>query len=651
MSLNVPPIVDTNPPGPVIGGPYPNDGEPVWRNTPVMAWNRLESRPRQKDFSRVLKAEIHDPLWMLARQWQMGEFKGNDTGSGFLARVQMDYRKISKISRYDETYQDAIDYDGNMPLEPLIESLKYSWSYKERISMSKKWLHFMKLNLIANDFTTYKALFEDGQYGLIIDYEEPDANMNTEDIIEGAKVYSDRKFVSLLTGMAYSGLKIDGGKVFDILVSNTWGSDLQAVITTLTTQDITNLTDARNAFIEWASDIYTYPLLSGGDNWDKSHLEYQFNTYYPDGPTTNPFCVSVPRYHEGNFDWNAFVQTTDPIDAAPSVTTKAIQVIMAQNRFAGMPSSRWWEFENGAVNFGNLDANTSDITKIIMAQFALVYQDDWFTIPYTVPVGSYSQVQGIVVTDVFGVNTFVTKYDINDYNASGFQEMADDWKAWRWMDVSKEHLVTNGVKPADVLIIPPVIKEFLESKPIESVMFVKDEMADMVWGIEKHFYDGFGKGADGNERANALINYMKKLKEDIAVSPPDIDPDPDSKTSYNLNTTNIPENWIPFIPVHLDNSNRDIHFQRAAMPRILDNYDTTLVRPNTEILKYGLPPNYEGYFIYEEEIPRAGAIVETTFQRTRWYNGKTILWIGRRKRTGKGEGNSALAFDKVNELG
>ena len=47
----------------------------------ITLWNRLESRPRTDDFNRALKAEIRDPLWMLTKQWQMGEFNGDDAGS------------------------------------------------------------------------------------------------------------------------------------------------------------------------------------------------------------------------------------------------------------------------------------------------------------------------------------------------------------------------------------------------------------------------------------------------------------------------------------------------------------------------------------------------------------------------------------------
>ena len=46
----------------------------------VTVWNRLEGRPRTRDFDRALRAEVRDALWMLTRQWQLGEFRGDDAG-------------------------------------------------------------------------------------------------------------------------------------------------------------------------------------------------------------------------------------------------------------------------------------------------------------------------------------------------------------------------------------------------------------------------------------------------------------------------------------------------------------------------------------------------------------------------------------------
>lgn len=122
-------------------------------------------------------------------------------------------------------------------------------------------------------------------------------------------------------------------------------------------------------------------------------------------------------------------------------------------------------------------------------------------------------------------------------------------------------------------------------------------------------------------------------------------PAPKAPVRYQVMNT-VPEQWIPFIPVHLDGNVRETQLQRAALPRILEGDDNPPepVRPRTTVMRYNLP---KAYFIHEEEVPRAGAAVSQTYQRTRWIGGKVFTWLGVRKQTGRGEGWSGLKFDSL----
>ena len=42
----------------------------AYREPAITAYNRLEARPRAHDFTRSLRAEVRDALWMITRQWQ-----------------------------------------------------------------------------------------------------------------------------------------------------------------------------------------------------------------------------------------------------------------------------------------------------------------------------------------------------------------------------------------------------------------------------------------------------------------------------------------------------------------------------------------------------------------------------------------------------
>jgi len=112
----------------------------------------------------------------------------------------------------------------------------------------------------------------------------------------------------------------------------------------------------------------------------------------------------------------------------------------------------------------------------------------------------------------------------------------------------------------------------------------------------------------------------------------------------------VPEQWIPLLPVHLDDNKREIQLQRAAMPRILEGAPKIpkKIEPRTSLLREGLDEETKmPYFIHEEEVSRAGIKVQKSFQRTRWYDGKVYNWLGIRKLVGKGGGGSGLAFDQI----
>src|SRR5687768_8273384 len=84
----------------------------------ITRWNRLEGRPRTHHFDRALRAEVRDAMWMLSRQWQLGEFVGDDAGSPILARACLDFRTID---RYQAAAGNVLPIDGDDLLEPRVE--------------------------------------------------------------------------------------------------------------------------------------------------------------------------------------------------------------------------------------------------------------------------------------------------------------------------------------------------------------------------------------------------------------------------------------------------------------------------------------------------------------------------------------------------
>src|SRR5262245_7415015 len=110
----------------------------------VTIWNRLEARPRIANFDRALRAEIADALWMLTKQWQMGEFRGSDAGSPVFAKLQVD---TTRLTKYQPAGNAAELFEYEIPLEakverrplPLIQGGK-PVALDLRLLMGRQWL-------------------------------------------------------------------------------------------------------------------------------------------------------------------------------------------------------------------------------------------------------------------------------------------------------------------------------------------------------------------------------------------------------------------------------------------------------------------------------------------------------------------------------
>jgi hypothetical protein len=175
----------------------------------------------------------------------------------------------------------------------------------------------------------------------------------------------------------------------------------------------------------------------------------------------------------------------------------------------------------------------------------------------------------------------------------------------------------------------------------------------MVWGIERHVPLVTGESKPGREAADEMRRFIEQMLERRLGHPPQPPPAAgEARVRYQV-MTSVPENWIPFIPVHVPGDNREIQLQRASMPRVIDgDPDPPIaVRPRTSLLRPGLDRTPGSpYFVHEEEVPRAGVRVWQRYRRTRWRDGRVWVWLAVGKQTGRGEGSSGLVSDALMDL-
>jgi hypothetical protein len=403
----------------------------------------------------------------------------------------------------------------------------------------------------------------------------------------------------------------------------------------LTTAQRNDIDAAAVRYLAWFDDLISQPAGPGA--WDPSRLEHRFSLAAP--AATGETVLAAAEYPGGRLDWHAFSidasgATLGGTDAAARGTVTRT-VIPGTVRFSGMPHPRWWAFEDGRTNFGAVTPDTTDLVRLLFLEFALVYSNDWFLLPCDLPEGTLATVAGLAVTDVFGHRFWITPAGAGP---------DDDWQRWSLynLDVAGPAAVAADTS----LFLPPSTPTVTEGPPLEEVVLVRDEAANMVWGVERLLPLATGEARRGTEAAAETLAHRRRL------APATDDSAPTAPVAYQVMTT-VPENWIPFIPVRVPGGNREIQLQRAAMPRVLGHSAApTKVEPRTSLLREGLDHTQpQHYFIHEEEVPRAGTRLTLAYNRTRWHDGRVVVWLAVRRGSARGEGSSGLEFDRVAETG
>lgn len=585
-----------------------------------VSWNRLEGRPRTDNFARALKAEVRDPLWMLARQWQMGEFEGDDAASPVFAKVHVATTKLRKYQPLDHKVQP---FDDTRPLETQVECRPIPMQIASqpigldiRLLMGRHWFKIMGNAALQPGFLA--------KYSIQL----PDRTKP-----EGAPVFAHPEVWQQWAAVA--GRRLDGFAFYEYLKeAGHLASD--GIAGASAAEDA-----AGEAFVKWFETLFVQPE-GEGDAWQPNRLEYQFAVAAPNAGGEK--ILRAEEYYQGHLDWynldhdkQAVVLGATPIPPdPPDAVTEATHThtfIPTQVSFNGMPNTRWWAFEDGKTNFGEVKPDRNDLGRLLVMEFALVYANDWFLLPFTLEAGSLALVRGLAVTNVFGERTWVEP---------GNKGLDDDFKRWSMFTLN-----TQGKRgePADLtLALLPTVPKIQEGQPYEEIALLRDEMANMVWGIETRLPSPAGGNLNGREAALETRRFFEAL-EGVVPAPP-----PVFKANIRYEVMNsVPENWIPFVPTHEKGSVQFIHLQRASMLRFIEgDPKAPKIKPRTDLLREGLDKKpVDVYFIQEEEVPRSGVHVSQSFQRTRWYAGKVFTWLGVRKRTGRGEGSSGLAFDRI----
>lgn len=555
-------------------------------NNKFTTWNRLEGSPYKEDDVSPYEFRVRDPLWMLSRQWQMGNFEAEDNGSPITVYCNYTASKVLGVKGTDDTskYQE-FELD-ELPLEAHIESVyDSSYSLQDKYKAGEILLEIIEESTLTASQKSQlnkklvgaasKYLIDGSTY---IDAQEMDqyfALLLRENRLDGVKLFLSGKPIRTAVGVAFSTTKID----------QAWRERLTKVIPS---------------------------LVNSTKYWKEDKLEYEFDVVTSEGSRKYE-QFNAKNYHNNSIEWYNFSHTGKPdrtkVTKVPAAAPVKMEKKMIPSNFSfpGMPSAQLWEIQDSTRNLMNLSPEKTELLKLVVTDFTLNFSNDWFDFPLTAENGTNVVINELKVKDVFGQEIIINQAK------------------------SKTNFFSTGEDQNDALLLLSTNTKKEMGKPIERVVFARDEIANLIFGVEQIVPSGLGHGKKGLEKKKP-----NKL-EDLSVG--------GTNSNYKIKTT-FAENWIPFV---LKKKGKELSLHRAS--QFVHNSETETnerIRPKSILLRPGISDDNQQtdpYFIKEEEILRSGIVVQTNYQRTRWYDGRVVSWLAREKRLGKGEMNSDLRFD------
>lgn len=552
---------------------------------------RLEPQSISGDPRPGVEARVHDPLWLMGRQWQLGEFEGEDAGTPLTVRV---VTRTVAVDRWAPGAGDtglAFGRDQRDLLEPLVEGEPAS----ERGP---------GLRARAEAATALLAALDDaglgGRRADFVDACPLDVSPDVDP--DGDHATLDPKWTRLVR-------LLDGRGLADAeVICQAFEGAGSGLPPWLRAADATEAATLLDVFVTWQAWYRSEvsPLIGGADAWVGDRLEYRFRIAAGDT------VLEAPSHGGGDIDWHSFdaaradAPLAEPLEApAAQADERRIHALLATPlRYPGMPADRLWEMEDAQVNLGLVEAEPWDLARLLVAEFALTYGNDWLVVPLDVPFGSLTTIESLTYTTTFGERFVVRPTAAVSPDAR-----------WRMFTITG----ADGAA-LDGLLVPPGAVAVEDGPPIEEVLFMRDEMANMAWAVERSV-----QGASGAARDRA--------RERDAPSPRSAGPVTTAELDYLLQT-GVPGRWIPYLP--RSSGYRAIELVQGRIPTADGSLPAPLGvllnRADTKVLK-------------DAEIPREGVTVRRQPSSTRLPDGSYVRWTTRRTSVGRGGGASGLAFD------
>jgi hypothetical protein len=585
----------------------------------ITFWNRLEPRPQARSIVRSLAAEIRDPLWMLTRQWQLGEFHGEDAASP--AWIELTTR-----SSIDATWRRSAESPGSAlisspslepdvpvsPLAPIERALEEELPDGDDLSLAlelgQTFEEMLHERLGGSPPATLVARLR-----VVFPLAAPSPSPRFDD---------DASRFVLIAG----GRGIHGVDLYKAVLTDTFWTTVGSLEPTV---NVPRVHDALNDFTQYVRELHGD--FAGGEPaaWRPDGLRYEAEV-----SAATPIRTGVQfRAHpgrDGELDWYAFDAVTEATGFRSSPPRRLIPTHV---RFRGMPNARWWDFESWRSDFGDIQTERRDLGRLAVMEFMLVQGNDWFMIPFDMHVGTVCQVESLRVRDVFDEFTPIQRAD----------SLVPGWSMFSTTQLGPDELPRGY---GDFFHLPASASLTTQfGATIEEVRFFRDEMANLAWALEHTVPNIIGEPISYRARADQARRERGAMR--TATTPPAAATGAELPPMRYVLQTDVPSYWYPLVPTPADRSGSGQIVLRLGS-FVASTQAVTL--PDGRVLnasRRGPPEAVGGVRLDEGEVPRTGVRVVRRRCASRWIDGTLHVWTQRLRSVGTGEGSSGLRFDAL----
>jgi len=254
---------------------------------------RIATTAKDENNSDALAMRIADPLWMLGRQWQMGEFLGEDNGSPIQVKINAKKEHLNQYAFQEKKNNKLVWGDksialDSIPPEVVVERMELQiHSLREKVRIGQALEQLIKdnnkddldLNLDgwAQPMKTIPALRKA--------YELSNTRWKGKELPISIDEKSTR-FLKLMQGKV-----IDGGKIMETI------SALKL--------EIPKLKPIFDELEIWYKALFSQPTTNDtkdNSSWSAHELVHKFQLSSEDEKKK----IDAPDYQSGHLDWYSF---------------------------------------------------------------------------------------------------------------------------------------------------------------------------------------------------------------------------------------------------------------------------------------------------------------------------------------------------------